>query len=234
MEIRWLGHSAFEIKLGTKTILTDPFISGNPKAGTTLDQITKVDYILLSHGHFDHVGDTVAICKKTGARVVAAPELFVALSKQGVEGQFANPGGWSTLDGGIRIAMTPAVHSSSLGLDTGDISYAGSPVGLIIEGEGKRIYFAGDTSLCADLKVIVGEYYKPDIALLPISGVFVLDAEEAAVATSWIKPRVVIPMHYDSLPFLPQIDPQEFSRLVSAKAPGTKTVILKQGESYKE
>lgn len=233
MEIRWLGHSAFEIKIGGKVILTDPLISGNPKAGTTLDQIKKVDYILLSHGHFDHVGDTVALCKSCGAKVIAPPELFVALAKQGVEGQFANPGGWTDL-GGVRVAMTPAVHSSGLGLETGDVRYAGSPVGLIIEGEGKRIYFAGDTSLSADLKLVVGEYFKPDIALLPISGVFVLDAEQAAVATSWIKPRVVIPMHYDSLPFLPDVDPQEFSRLVSSKAPGTKTVILKPGETYKE
>ncbi len=233
MEIRWLGHSAFEIKIGGKVLLTDPFISGNPKAGTTLDQIGKVDYILLSHGHFDHVGDTEAICKNCGAKVIAPPELFVCLSKLGIEGQFANPGGWSDL-GGVRIAMTPAVHSSALGLDTGDICYTGSPVGLMIEGEGKRIYFAGDTSLCADLKLVVGEYYKPDIALLPISGIFVLDSEQAAVATSWINPKVVIPMHYDSLPFLPEIDPQEFSRMVAMKAPGTKTVILKQGETYKE
>ncbi|MDP2726064.1 MAG: MBL fold metallo-hydrolase, partial [Dehalococcoidia bacterium] len=122
----------------------------------------------------------------------------------------------------------------SLGLDTGDICYAGCAVGLIIEGEGKRIYFAGDTSLCADLKLVVGEYYKPDIALLPISGGFVMDPDQASVAVSWIQPKTVIPMHYNSLPVIPQVDPQDFARLVSAKAPGVKVVILKPGESYRE
>lgn len=233
MEIRWLGHSAFEIKIGGKVLVTDPLLSGNPKAGATLEQITKVDYVLLSHGHFDHVGDTVELCKRTGAKVIAPPELFVALSKQGVEGQFANPGGWIVLDG-IRVAMTPACHSSGLGLETGEVSYAGNPVGLVIEGEGKRIYFAGDTGLCADLKLVVGEYFKPDIAILPISGVFVMDPEQAAVAASWIKAKIVIPMHYDSLPFLPPVDPQDFARLVSEKAPGTRAVILKPGETYRE
>ncbi|MDP2659207.1 MAG: metal-dependent hydrolase [Dehalococcoidia bacterium] len=233
MEIRWLGHSAFEIKLGGKTILTDPFISGNPKAGVTLDQITKVDYILLSHGHFDHVGDTVALCKKCGAKLIAPPELFVALSKQGAEGQFGNPGGWHDL-GGVRVIMTSAVHSSGLGLDIGDVSYAGAPVGFVIEGEGKRVYFAGDTALAADLKLVIGEYFKPDVALLPVSGVFVMDPDQAAVAASWIKPRVVIPMHYNSLPFLPEVDTEGFSRLVTEKAPGTRTVVLQPGESYKE
>lgn len=233
MEIRWLGHSAFEIKIGGKTLITDPFISGNPKAGTTLDKLTKVDFVLVSHGHFDHVGDTVELCKRTGAKAIAPPELFVALAKQGVEGMFANPTGWLPLEG-IRVAMTPAVHSAALGLETGEIIYAGNPVGFVVEGEGKRVYFAGDTGLCADLKLVVGEYFKPDIALLPISGGFVMDPEQAAVAASWIGSKVVIPMHYDSLPMLPQVDPQEFVRLVSATAPGTRVVILKPGESYKE
>lgn len=233
MEIRWLGHSAFEIVIGGKTLITDPLISANPNAGTTLDKITKADYILVSHGHFDHVGDAVELSKKTGAKVIAPPELFVALSKQGAEGMFANPTAWLSLDG-IRVAMTPASHSAALGLETGEISCAGNPVGFVIEGEGKRIYFAGDTGLCADLKLVVGEYFKPDIALLPISGGFVMDAEQAAVATTWIQPKTVIPMHYDSLPMLPQVDPQDFARLVSATAPGTRTVILKPGETYRE
>ncbi len=233
MEIRWLGHSAFEIKIGGKTLITDPFLSGNPKAGATVDQITNLDYILVSHGHFDHVGDTVEICKRTGAKVIAPPELFVALSKQGAEGMFANPTAWLPLDG-IRVAMTPACHSAALGLETGEIICAGNPVGFVIEGEGKRIYFAGDTGLSADLRLVVGEYFQPDIALLPISGGFVLDPEQAAVATAWVQPKTVIPMHYASLPMLPQVDPQDFARLVSAKAPGTKVVILKPGESYRE
>ena len=233
MEIRWLGHSAFEIKIGGKTLLTDPLISSNPKAGVTVDQITNVDYILLSHGHFDHVGDTVALCKKTGAKLIAPPELFVTLSKQGVEGIFANPTGWLPLEG-IRVAMTPASHSAALGLETGEISCAGNPVGFVIEGEGKRIYFAGDTGLSADLKLVIGEYFKPDIALLPISGGFVLDPEQAAVAAGWIQPKVAIPMHYDSLPMLPQVDPQDFVSMASSKAPGTRVVVLKPGESYRE
>ena len=231
MQIRWLGHSAFEIKTGNKILLLDPALNVNPKAAVKPKDIKEADYILISHGHFDHLGDSVEIAKKTKAKIIAMAELAVYCQKKGAEVIMLNY--CSPVDfEGINIGLVPAAHSGGIGLENGKAIYSGNPAGFIIKSENKTIYFAGDTSLCADLKII-GEVYKPDIALLPISGGFTMDPREAAIAVKWLKPKIAIPMHYDSLPILPNVDPNDFKRQIKKTSPKTNCTILKPGEQFR-
>jgi len=215
--LEWLGHAAWRIELDGKVILIDPFLSQNPASPIKSEEVDKVDYVIVSHDHFDHVGDAFDICKRTGALFVAMFELKVKADNEGVKRTFgANIGGTFEADG-LRITLTPALHS-------------GNPAGIVIHGEEATIYHAGDTGLFSDMKLI-GQLYKPDIALLPIGSLYTMGPQEAAVAASLIKPKVVIPMHYNTFDLIKQ-DPQEFAKLVRRKAKGVKVVILNPGQSY--
>ncbi|MBU1705048.1 MAG: metal-dependent hydrolase [Nanoarchaeota archaeon] len=232
MEIRWLGHSAFEIKTKNKILLLDPALKINPNSSCKPKDIKKADYILISHGHYDHLGDSIELAKKTKAKIIAIVELAVYCQGKGVK-DAAMLNICSPMDfQGIKIGLVPAAHSGGIGLEDGKAVYSGNPVGFIIQSEGKTVYFAGDTGLCADLKMI-GEVYKPDIAMLPISGSFTMDPKEAAIAASWIKPKVVIPMHYNSLPSLPKVNVNELIKGVKKRSPKTRCIILKPGDMYR-
>ena len=198
LAITWLGHSAFSVRTpGGKTLLFDPWYTGNPKfpAG---QEPRHADLILVSHGHSDHSSDAAAIAKKTGAPVVAIYEITTWLGQKGVTNvQPMNKGGTIEV-AGVRVTMTDARHSSSFE----DLTYLGEPGGFVVGLEnGQTIYFAGDTALFGDMKVI-GEIYRPDIAFLPIGDRFTMGPDTAAIAARWLGVRQVVPMHWGTFPLL--------------------------------
>jgi L-ascorbate metabolism protein UlaG (beta-lactamase superfamily) len=191
--VRWFGHSAFSIEFGNKTILIDPFLTGNP-LNTTDPESLKADLILVSHAHGDHVGDSAAIAHRTGALVACNFEMGNWYIANGIENVIqGNTGGWYQGEF-IDIKWTIAFHSSSFP----DGTYGGQPNGFIIRVDGKVIYFAGDTALFGDMSLIGDEGI--DLAFLPIGDFFTMGIEDSIKATKLIRPKYVIPMHYNTFP----------------------------------
>ena len=219
-KIRWLGHAGFEIVLDGKIILIDPWLSGNPKAAYKPSEITKADIVCVTHDHGDHMGDSIEICKRTGAVFLGTYELASMVQEKGVKEVMGfNIGGTVNVKG-IDITMVQAFHTCS----------NGSPTGFIIRGEGKTVYHAGDTGIFGDMKLI-GELYKPDVALLPIGDYYTMGALQASEAIRLIRPKIAVPMHYMTFPVLAQ-SADEFVNLVKEKTPEVKVVVLKPGESF--
>lgn len=223
--IRYLGHAAFEIKLigldeKEKTVLIDPWITNPLSPYKSVDEylktVEKIDYIMVTHDHGDHLGDTESIAKKTKAKVIAIYDLAVKLEGKKVKAVGANVGGRLAIPD-LFVVLTPAIHSAE----------AGNPVGVVVGGKDVRVYHAGDTGLFAEMEYI-GELYKPDIALLPIGGHFTMGVIEAVKAVELIKPKIVIPMHYNTFPVI-KADAEEFKKKVEEKTPA-KVVILKPGQ----
>ena len=218
--IRWLGHSGFEIELANKILLIDPWLTGNPLAAVTASDIKKADIVCVTHDHGDHLGDSVEICKRTGATFVGIYELGVYAEEQGVKNVVGiNIGGTAKVKG-ISITMVQAFHSST----------RGAPTGYVIKAEEKTLYHAGDTGLFGDMKLI-GEIHRPDVALIPIGDYYTMGPREAAEAVKLIKPAVVVPMHYQTFPVL-ESSAENFIKLVKEKAPKVKIVALKPGDTY--
>jgi len=231
VEITWLGHSAFEIisDKGLK-ILIDPFISNNPSCNIPVEEI-EADLILVTHGHTDHFGDAMEIANRTGAKIIGNHEVSLFLSKQGLEAVGMNIGG-SIYIQDIKITMLDAKHSSTLDF-LEEIIPSGCAASFLITFEkGTKIFHGGDTGLFGDMEKIIGDIYKPDIALLPIGDKFTMGPFEASIATKWISPNVVIPMHYNTFPVIEQ-NTAIFSNFVMQMTPEIKTVILNPGESFK-
>lgn len=194
MKITWHGHSAFEIE-GKYRTLVDPFFTGNRMARVGWQEM-KPDVIAVTHGHSDHLGDTINIARSTGCTIVAISELADYLGRLALRTVDLNFGG--TVDLGARYSLVPAVHSS--GVEEGGLGIdAGSPAGFIIE-DGKTVYHAGDTALFSDM-VIIKELYKPEIAMLPIGGRFTMDIKAASIAAALIRPEIIIPMHYNTFEY---------------------------------
>ncbi|MCD4684941.1 MAG: metal-dependent hydrolase [Anaerolineae bacterium] len=192
IQVTWLGHSAFQLIIGAHTVLIDPFLTHNPLASVSADEVAA-DFILLSHGHGDHVGDTVAIAERTGAMVISNFEIGTWLRKQGVEqGHGLNPGGGVKLPFG-RVELTIAHHSSSLP----DGSYGGQPNGILIfTDEGPTLYHAGDTTVFMEMQLIGA--HGIDLAMLPIGDYFTMGPEGSLKAIELVQPKAVIPMHYNT------------------------------------
>jgi len=224
VSIRWLGHSGFSIRDG-KTALIDPWLEGNPKAGGGVGTVPKADLLLITHDHFDHAGDAVAVAKKTGALVVGIFEVVGDLKAKGVpEGQLLNGGGGMNVGGtvsagGFDITMTEALHSCALG----------APVGYVLRTpSGVTIYHAGDTGIFAGMSLI-GELYPIDVALLPIGSVFTMDYRQAAKACALLSAKAVVPMHYATFPILePTAD--RFVAELAKVSPGTRAIVLAPGQ----
>jgi len=225
--ITWLGHAAFKLESGGKTILIDPWIKGNPQCPIKVEDIAGVDLILVTHDHFDHVGDTIAIAKGTGATVVAMFETAAKLQADGLPkenilygGYGRNIGGAIQIDG-VTIVMTEAFHSSS----------TGSPAGYILKFPGgATVYHAGDTGIFANMQVY-GCLYPIHVALLPIGGVFTMDGEQAAKSLRLLNPSIAIPMHFATFPILaPNAD--DFVGRAKKDTPGVQVVALRPGQSY--
>jgi len=222
MRIRFLGHSAFEIRSAKVNLLIDPFITGNPVCPVKPEELNP-QYILVTHFHGDHVGDTEAIAKRTGATVISTYEGVQTLAAKGIKGHGLALGGKFKFDFGM-VRATPAFHGSGVA--------GGHAAGFVVHVGGKRIYHAGDTCLFSDMKLLNGVIEEPgiDLALLPCGDNFTMDAREAAIATEWIRPKVVIPMHWGTFPILAQTPDEFVNRVLEA---GTaKPVVLKPGESY--
>jgi L-ascorbate metabolism protein UlaG (beta-lactamase superfamily) len=222
MDIRYLGHAAFELSDGDTRLLIDPFITDNPKATVSADELEPTA-ILLTHGHGDHLGDTVDIAKRTGAPVLAIVEIAGELGEEGVEAVGFNMGGTVTYDWGW-VRMVPAWHSSMTPKGTASI-----PAGLVVSLGGKVVYHVGDTCLFSDLQ-LVGRRDPLDVALVPIGGHFTMDRHDAVTACELIGARTVIPIHYDTFPPI-ETDAQAFKADVEA-ATDSEVVVLEPGETH--
>lgn len=219
----WLSHSAFLIEDRSK-ILIDPFISDNPKAPCSPDEI-ECDIICVTHGHGDHLGDSISISRRTKSPIVAIHEISRYAQENGCEGIGLNLGGSMDING-IKYSLVPALHSS--GIDASKFGFSGGdPAGFVIKGE-KTVYHAGDTCIFSDMKLI-GELYKPEIALLPIGDRFTMNPEHAAQAAAWIKPDTVIPMHYNTFEPVEQ-NPHDFKSLVESLC-DSEVIICEPGKT---
>jgi L-ascorbate metabolism protein UlaG (beta-lactamase superfamily) len=222
MDIRFLGHAAFALEHDGKTVLIDPFLTGNPKAAASADDVAA-DAILLTHGHADHIGDAVAIAKRTGAPVVAIVELSREVAEEGVDTFDPNIGGTIELDWG-SVRLTPAWHTSTTPKGT-----INTPTGLVIEFGGKRIYHLGDTALFSDLALPKRRGHL-DVALVPIGGHYTMDRFDAVVATELVGADQIIPCHYDTFPPV-ETDVQAFKADVQ-NAGYAEVVVLAPGEAH--
>jgi L-ascorbate metabolism protein UlaG (beta-lactamase superfamily) len=223
VDIRFLGHACFELSSGEDRILIDPFLSGNPKAAATADELEPT-HILLTHGHVDHVLDAAEIAKRTGADCVALVETANWLEKQGVENVFdPNLGGTVEFDWGW-VKLVQAFHSSET--PDGTVTYAS---GLVVNVGGTTVYHLGDTCLFGDLRLIA-QRTPVDVALMPIGGHYTMDRHDAVVAADFIGAGTVIPCHYNTFPPI-ETDAQAFKSDVESKT-SSKVVVLEPGEAH--
>jgi L-ascorbate metabolism protein UlaG (beta-lactamase superfamily) len=227
VSVTFYGHAAFKLAGAGVNVLIDPWLD-NPLLRTPVDKVGKVDLILVTHGHGDHVGNTVAAAKATGATVVAIHELSQILAGQGVANVVGmNKGGTVSLKG-CKITMTHAVHSSTMEVG-GQMVAAGDPGGFVVQfPNGFTAYHAGDTAVFKDMELI-RELYHPELAMLPIGSHYVMSPAEAALACRMLKPRWVIPMHYGTFPVLTGT-PEELIELLKGE-PDIKVIPLKPGET---
>ncbi|MEA1949157.1 MAG: metal-dependent hydrolase [Thermodesulfobacteriota bacterium] len=221
LKITWYGHACFLIETDTAKLLVDPFLSGNPFSPVQADEV-ETDYILVSHGHGDHLGDTIEIAKRTGATVISNFEIQNWIINQGINnvhpqhigGGFDYPWG--------RVKLTIAHHGSALP----DGTYGGSPCGFLFYIQGKKIYHACDTGLFFDMKLIGEEGI--DLAILPIGDNFTMGPDDALRAVRLIEPKQVVPVHYDTFDIIKQ-DPYDWAARVEKEA-SAKVTVMKPGD----
>jgi len=214
VDLKYIGHSAFEFKTGDKSIIVDPFVSNNDKYDYKKSNIVD---IFVTHGHSDHLGEAIEISKNKKAPITAIAEVAGYCSKQKCKTRPVNLGSWLNYDWG-RAIFLPAYHSSTLP----DGTYGGVAASIIFDIEGVRIFHAGDTCLHSEMKTYK-ELYRPNIALLPIGGTYTMDVEHAVVAADWLGAKTVIPMHYNTFPEI-QADLQRFAQLMQVN--NTNCAIL--------
>lgn len=225
MKLTYIGHAAFILEADGKTVLVDPFITGNGSATVAADDLTA-DAILLTHAHNDHVGDTIPIAKRTGAVVIGTFELATWIGTQGVENVSpGNHGGTVEFPGGT-VKFVPAWHTSSYEANGGVVA-PGVPAGLVVRFGGKTTYFAGDTCLFLDMQLIAEE--DLDVAVLPIGDRFTMGPKDAARAAGILRAGTVIPCHYNTFPPIRQ-DAGAFKELVEAQT-ASRVLPLAPGES---
>lgn len=223
VQVTWLGHATWLVKTSQHTILIDPFLDDSPTAPRKASQV-QADFVLVSHGHFDHVADAVQIAKRTGALAVANYEIAEWLGKQGVQNTLGmNLGGSAQLPFG-RVKLTLALHSSQLP----DGAYGGNPGGFLLAlDDGPKIYFACDTALFSDMKLIAAAGI--DLAVLPIGDLFTMGPDDALEATKLLAPRKVAPSHYNTWPPIEQ-DAQQWAERVRRET-SSEPIVIQPGES---
>jgi L-ascorbate metabolism protein UlaG (beta-lactamase superfamily) len=226
LKLTWVGHATFRIETPEgKTVYIDPWVMNNLKAPPSEKQVKKVDLMLVTHGHGDHIGDAVEIAKKHNPKVVGIPELCGWLKKKGVQQLFEmNKGGTQTIDA-VKITMVHADHSC--GIQDGDeLIYGGEACGYVVEfSNGVKIYHAGDTNVFGDMHII-RELYAPEIAMIPIGDHYTMSPREAAYACKLLQPKTVIPMHFGTFPVLTG-SPAELRKLVT----GMEVLEMQPGQT---
>jgi L-ascorbate metabolism protein UlaG (beta-lactamase superfamily) len=230
MKVTWYGHSAFRLDFGGNAVLIDPFFTGNPGFGGDKDMAaTGISHILLTHGHADHVGDTIALAKKTGATVVTNYDLCMWLAAQGVEKFDPMNTGGTTDQGGFTVTMVRADHSSG-DIKDGMPIYLGNPCGIIVKAKDEpTIYHMGDTDIFSDM-ALLSEIHEPDVAMVPIGDRFTMSPKTAAMAVKkFLKLRSVIPCHYGSFPI---IEPNADKFVAEMKGASTKVIVPEKGKAF--
>jgi L-ascorbate metabolism protein UlaG (beta-lactamase superfamily) len=228
LSITWLGHATFIITTpGGKRIVTDPWLEGNPMCPPDRRKIDKADVILLTHGHSDHSGSVVQVARDTNAPVVCVHEVSLWLERKGLQNVTGMGIGGTISVAGLEVTMTSAVHTSSV-VENGNIVYLGNPAGFVVRMEDLRsFYFAGDTALFGDMKLI-GELYQPQIAFLPIGDHYTMGPAAAARACQFLGVRQVVPMHFGTFPVLTGT-PDRLKQLVEPY--GVDVLVLEPGET---
>ena len=222
VKFTWLGHGTFSLETGGYTLLIDPYFSGNPTASTTIEKI-MADFILVSHGHFDHVTDLISIAKRTGALVVCNLEIANWLGKQGINSHAQQMGGGFKHPFGY-LKLTFATHGSGLP----DGTYGGNPAGfLLTTHDEKKFYLACDTGLFGDMRLIGEEGL--DLAVLPIGDNYTMGPDDALRAVKLLQPKVIIPIHYNTWDLIAQ-DPDAWAKRVEGET-SARVYVLKPGES---
>lgn len=225
MKLTYLSHSCVHIETASHAILIDPFLTGNDKAPVRAEDV-NCDFIILTHGHDDHVGDTAAIARRTGATIISNFEIASFFEKQGFTAHgMGHGGGWDFPFG--RVKLTIAHHSSSYPDADGNLRYMGNPAGVILTLNGRNVYHAGDTSVFLDMELI-GRMHPLDVALLPIGDNFTMGIDEAAEAARLLRPRTIIPIHYNTFDLI-KADPAQLARKLDGVE--TRVIALKPGES---
>jgi len=226
MKLTYYGHSCVLVETNGKKLIFDPFLTGNPSAPIAANDI-QADYVLLTHGHNDHVGDAFEIAKRCGAVVIAPNELAVYAGWQGCKTHPMHIGGSWTFDFG-KVKLTPALHGSGYQPDGEQtFIYMGMPSGMLLTAEGRTIYHAGDTALYGDMKII-GERNAIDLAFLPIGDNFTMGPDDALTAAEWLRAKRVVPIHYNTFPLIAQ-DGKAFAERLNAA--GIEGLPLAPGES---
>jgi L-ascorbate metabolism protein UlaG (beta-lactamase superfamily) len=231
VKITFLGHACFRlVSLPGTVIIVDPWIRGNPQAGAVIEELGKLDFILVTHGHGDHLGDALELAQRSGAVVIAMPEICHYLAQKGLHSGKAlgmNKGGTVAV-ADLRVTMVHALHSSSIA-DNDHLIYGGEAAGFVMRfAHGFTAYHAGDTAVFSDLRII-GDLYHPEVAMLPIGSHYVMGPEEATYACELLKPRYAIPMHFGTFPVLTGT-PERFRELMK-RLPEVAVVVLRPGET---
>lgn len=228
LKAQFLGHACVLVSTETHSVVIDPFLTGNPKAAAKPEDL-KVDAVIVTHGHGDHLGDAIDIANRNNCPIIGVFELVTYCQNKGAkQGHPMHIGGSYSFNFG-KVKFVPAWHGSGFVEQDGNIVYTGNPAGVLLFMDGKTVYHAGDTGLFGDMKLI-GELHPIDLAFLPIGGNFTMDIDDAVEAVKLLKPKVVVPIHYGTFPVI-EADPNEFAQKVQKDCPETEVKILQPGES---